>query len=164
METSDRSKRVPAKPKYLSESALYDASSALDSISDIEKSKPITALMVVEKHIHKIIELREKGVPSRRIFQELKKSTKMRISFDTFISYIAKTSVDAGIREKRPEWVRRGLRCPSCLKANPIRIADGIADGIKYECAQCGSEYRSADGKMTSKPYVSTANPDESFP
>lgn len=105
-----------------------------------------TARSIVMQWTGRILSLQKKGYPLPRIFAELKKTTKIRIGYRSFQSYLSAAARKQGLRE--PRQPKTDYNCPDCKTKAVSRPVPGGATA--YQCPECKTLYASdGQGRIT---------------
>ncbi len=164
-----------AKIKTIKESNFSAGLAALENLdgSDVA-ARPIalTARVLVQEGISTIVRLRSKNVPLLRIYNDMRKASGMKITFETFAGYVSDAAKRAGLKFEKTKQVPRipastppvaaqvvvqeqeqqksGFNCEHC--ENEAQIYESPKIGVKFwHCSKCDSFYCDDNDVLTSK-------------
>lgn len=166
------------KPKVLKDTALAAGLDALRLLEDSDVAmRPVqmTAKTLVEEGIETIMRLRARGVPLLRIYSDARKAAGLRISFQTFSSYVCECAKEKGLKVEKKraavqpaaspaagtgldqvqaqthtvEQEKSSWNCGSC-STDSSRHESTKRPGVYFwRCAKCGQAYADDSGTMT---------------
>lgn len=166
------------KPKFLKEASLTAGLDALKLLEDSEvAARPIqiTARTLVQEGIESIMRLRAKGVPLLRIYTDAKKAAGLRISFQTFSSYVCEIAKEKGLKLEKKRIVpspaaslaagtvmdrdqtqgvdhaseKSGWNCDSCLTESKRHESQKNPGKFYWRCHKCGQAYADNAGTLS---------------
>lgn len=151
-----KKKRVHVLP----ETAIDAGLQALQRLSEAPAPAiKLTARALITTWLPQIIAEQSRGSSLLRIYNDLRKATKLRISYRSFQNYVSKASQEAGLRpgkakaepglrpgpgsEAKPAWA-----CTECESKATRTEKDGRA---WWHCPNCKTFYADDDGKLSMK-------------
>ncbi len=148
------------KPKFLKDSALaagLDALKLLESSDVATRQVQMTAKTLIVEGIDTIMRLRARGVPLLRIYNDLKKAAGLKISFQTFSSYVCEVAKEKGLRLDKKKTAPRPAASPA---AGTVAVQDQAqTQTVDHEKSSWNCEHCSTDSKR----HESTKNPGKFF-
>lgn len=158
-ENKPTTSQTRVKPKILKESALaagLAAFTALETSEVAARPAQATARTLVEQGIESILRSRSRGVPLLRIYNDAKKAAGLKISFQTFSSYVSEISKERGLRPAKATAEAGAVPRPGpepgpAPVLTEALVGDGEAAGgeAAWGCDRCETESvrRERDGK-----------------
>lgn len=164
------------KPKVLKDSALAAGLDALKALEDSDvatRPTQLTARTLVQVGIESIMRSRARGVPLLRIYNDAKRAAGLKISFQTFSSYVCEIAKDRGlVLEKKKaarlpgastpvapalaqvpvvEQQKEGWNCGSCEAESQRHESTKYPGKFFWRCKSCGTNYADNSGELTDK-------------
>lgn len=146
-----------AKVKTIKETNFSAGLTALENLdsSDVA-SRPValTARVLVQEGISKIVRLRSKNVPLLRIYNDMKKASGMKITFETFASYVSDAAKRAGLKFEK---VKQVPRMPASIPAGTVGAVvqvDHVAQEQQKNGFNC--EYCQTEAQIYESPKIGT--------
>lgn len=168
------------KPKVLKDAALtagLDALRLLESSEVAARPVQATARTLVQEGIESIMRSRARGVPLLRIYNDAKRAAGLKISFQTFSSYVCEIAKDRGLSlEKKRAAVqpgastptvaalaqapvehmehgqeKAGWNCDCCLTDSQRHESQKRPGAFFWRCAKCGQAYADNGGTITNE-------------
>ena len=155
--TQDITKKK-AKPQILRETAIDAGLEALKRLSEAPApAVKLTARAAIKEWLPMIISEQARGTSLLRIYNDLRKATKIRISYRSFQNYVSALAKEAGLRPVK-EAVPPARPLPDAVPApvaveTPPAIEETASTAAEWECLTCreGSErheFRKERGKF----------------